>query len=242
MLKLTLIARLADKLVLAVDDKESEVNEPTFHSSTSSSNNNKNKLFEESDSGLDQYKKQRNKILDQISLFNQHPPEKLSIDSGPMVFHILISDGIVYMTLCEKSYSTQLAYAFLEELKKEFNNLYLSEAHKVERAFAFIKFETFIQKTRRVYTDSRTKSNIQVLKDELNDVQQIIRKNINDVIGRGEQLEQMTNMSSEILDGAKKFKKGAVELNNMKFWKKYGYLIAIPVFILLLIIIRYLVF
>jgi len=189
------------------------------------------------------YKNQRKKILEQLSLFNSGSAnEKLSIDSGPMVFHTLTSRGVIYMTLCEKSYSSQMAYAFLEELKKEFEQLYGSEVNKVERLYAFMKFDTFIQKTRRVYTDSRAKRNIQVLKDELHDVQHIIKKNISDVIGRGQQLDALSDLSNEILDGAKKIKIGATDLNKLTLWKKYKVVFAIVGVLFVLILIRYLLF
>ncbi|EFC43355.1 predicted protein [Naegleria gruberi] len=216
MLKLTYIARISDSLPLAesIDEKE----------------------------GDDEINNQRKKIMEQLSLFGSNSNEKISIDSGSMVFHSLTSMGVIYMTLCEKSYSSQMAYNFLEELKKEFEQLYSSEVHKVERPYAFMKFDTFIQKTRRIYTDSRTKRNIQTLKDELNDVHQIIKKNLSDVIGRGEELNQMSNMSNEILDGAKKFKTGATELAKLTLWKKYKIPLIILGILIFLILLRYILF
>ncbi|KAL0484019.1 vesicle transport protein SEC22 [Acrasis kona] len=141
MLKLTLIARLSDCLPLT------ESMEPT------------------SDAEIEQYKKQRKNILQQLSS-NPVPPEKLSVDSGNYAFHVVTESGVAFMTLCEKAYSTQLAYGFLADIKGEFLNLYGSEVAKVDRPYAFIKFDSFIQKTIRVYSDTRTKRNIQKLKEE----------------------------------------------------------------------------
>ncbi|KAG2391849.1 hypothetical protein C9374_013334 [Naegleria lovaniensis] len=239
MLKLTFIARLSDSLPLAesIDEKDGEDDNITKSgfSNGKKSNNVQPDPYE-------QYKNQRKKILEQLALLGSNSNEKMSIDSGPMVFHTLTSSGLIYMTLCEKSYSSQLAYAFLDELKKEFEQLYGTEVHKVERPYAFMKFDTFIQKTRRVYTDSRTKRNLQILKDELQDVHQIIKKNISDVIGRGAQLEQMGAMSNEILDGAKKFKTQAAELADLTFWKKYKIFIIIAAVCLFLLLLRYILF
>lgn len=44
------------------------------------------------------------------------------------------------MTLCERSYSSQLAFSFLYEVKKEFLQLYGNDIDKTERPFAFNKF------------------------------------------------------------------------------------------------------
>lgn len=57
------------------------------------------------------------------------------------------------------------------------------------RPYEFIKFDTFIQKTKRVYNDSKTQRNLKKLNSELKDVHSIMTKNINEVISRGERLE-----------------------------------------------------
>ena len=48
--------------------------------------------------------------------------------------------------------------------------------------------DTFIQKARKNYQDSRTRRNLNRLNDELQDVQRIMVQNIDDVLQRGEQL------------------------------------------------------
>lgn len=143
------------------------------------------------------------------------------------------------MTLCEKEYSSQMAYSFLEDLRKEFVQLYGNEVQNAERPYAFIKFDNFIQKTRRLFADTRTKKNIQKLKEELNDVQQIIRKNIEDVIGRGEKLNEMNTMSSNLLTGAKSLRTGAKQLNDSYFWKTYGPIVVILIIVVLVVILRF---
>jgi vesicle transport protein SEC22 len=52
----------------------------------------------------------------------------------------LTDNGVAFMTLCEKAYSTQLAYSFLADLKGEFFQLHGSEVSRVERPYPFIKF------------------------------------------------------------------------------------------------------
>jgi vesicle transport protein SEC22 len=162
--------------------------------------------------------------------------------SHDFVFSILTDNGVAYMTLCEKSYSTQLAYNYLSDLKKEFSSLYSKEVDQVERPFAFIKFDTFIQKSKRVYSDTRTKRNIQLLKTELEDVQQIVRRNIEDVIGRGAKLDHMNNLSNDLLQGAQKLKKNATKLNDMYFWKTYGPVIAVLAIVAFVLFLKFYLF
>ena len=49
--------------------------------------------------------------------------------------------------------------------------------------------DKFIQKTRKLYLDTRTQRNLSKLNSELNEVQSIMTKNIQEVLGQGEKLE-----------------------------------------------------
>jgi vesicle transport protein SEC22 len=102
----------------------------------------------------------------------------------------LIEFGVCYLTLCEKSYPKKLAFTYLEELQKEFHEKYGQEVGTVARPYAFVKFDSFIQKTKRQYKDARAQRNLQKLNDDLHDVTRIMTKNIQDVLGRGETLDR----------------------------------------------------
>ena len=49
--------------------------------------------------------------------------------------------------------------------------------------------DKFIQKTRKLYLDTRTQRNMTKLNEELSEVQTIMTKNIQEVLGQGEKLE-----------------------------------------------------
>lgn len=52
--------------------------------------------------------------------------------------------------------------------------------------------DSVIQKTKRLYADTRTQRNLDKLNSELADVQRIMTANIQDVLGRGEKLDSMS--------------------------------------------------
>lgn len=52
--------------------------------------------------------------------------------------------------------------------------------------------DTYIQKARKNYQDSRARRNLNRLNDELHDVQRIMVQNIDDVLQRGEQISGTT--------------------------------------------------
>ena len=116
--------------------------------------------------------------------------EYVTVDSGDYFsFHYVLSGGVCFLTLTERAYPKRLAFDYLDELKREFFQVYGTQLQSASRPYEFIRFDTFIQKTKKVYSDSRTQRNLDKLQTELRDVHSIMTKNINDVISRGERLE-----------------------------------------------------
>lgn len=57
--------------------------------------------------------------------------------------------------------------------------------------------DTFILKTKKLYSDSRTQRNLDKLNSELRDVHSIMTKNINELLERGDRLERMLGVREE---------------------------------------------
>ena len=74
------------------------------------------------------------------------------------------------------------------------------------RPYAFVKFDTFMQKTKKIYQDTRTQSNLTKLNEDLQDVTRIMTKNMEDLLWRGDSLDRMSTISGELKDSAKMFK------------------------------------
>eukprot|EP00842_Homolaphlyctis_polyrhiza_P005246 jgi/Hompol1/5722/HPOL_002039-RA len=195
MVRSTLIARVADGLPLAasMDDEEAE--------------------------DLTDYKNQAKQLFKSLT---HNTEQRCSIDSPPFVFHYIIEFGVCYLCLCDRSYPKKLAYSYLEELQKEFQSLYGNEIGTVARPYAFVKFDSFIQKTKKLYKDARTQRNLHKLNEDLGQVTQIMTKNIQEVLGRGAVLDQMSTMSQNLKEESSKFRKDSRHLNLQALYQKYG--------------------
>jgi len=139
---------------------------------------------------------------------------------------------VCYLVLTERAYPKRLAFNYLEELQKEFNLLYATEVDMATRPYAFIKFDAFIQKTKKLYVDTRAQRNVNKLNEDLADVQKIMMTNIQDVLGRGERLDSVMKHSGKLRDGAREYAKQAKHLNTQMLLRKYG-----PVVLIIIIII-----
>jgi len=178
---------------------------------------------------LDSWKTQAKKIVKQITAAS---PSKLSIEAGASFFHYVHQGGVCYMCLTDRGYPKRLAFNYLEELQQEFEQRHGGEVSSVTRPYAFIKFDTFIQKTKRLYIDTRTQRNLNKLNEDLQDVQKIMTQNIQDVLGRGERLDSVVAKSQGLRDASGKYAKDARHLNRLALLRKYG---PLAVIVLLLV-------
>merc|ERR1719345_685287 len=130
-------------------------------------------------------------------------PARCSIDgAGEFVFHYTIEDGVCYMGLWDKNYPKKLAFAFLEdihktfqeELKREFGTGsvdYRSHIETIEKPYYFIKFDRQITKKKAEYRDPNSSKALGRLNEHLTEVSGIMRQSFDEVILRGENLEEV---------------------------------------------------
>jgi vesicle transport protein SEC22 len=47
-------------------------------------------------------------------------PSRMSIESGPVTFHYIIEDGVVFLSMADASYPRKLVFSFLAEVYRQF--------------------------------------------------------------------------------------------------------------------------
>ena len=136
----------------------------------------------------------------------------------------VIVDSVCFLCICDKSYPRKLAFTYLSDLSNEFTTTYASSNYLSPscRPYAFVEFDTFIQRTKKTYQDSRASANLDRLNDELRDVTKVMTKNIEDLLYRGDSLERMGDMSQRLREDSKKYRKAAVRINWELLLKQYG--------------------
>ncbi|EJU06156.1 snare-like protein [Dacryopinax primogenitus] len=212
MVRSTTIARASDALPLAatVDDEQTE------HT-------------------LQEYKQQAKLIFRRITP-NSEP--QCSIESGPYALHYLIADNVIYLTIAEKSYPRKLAFSYLDELAKEFSHSYGLKVDGVRKPYAFVGFDTFMQKTARLYQDTRNAgggNNLERLNGELQDVTRIMTKNMEELLWRGDSLDKMSHLSSSLRDESQKYRKAARQINIDAMIRQWAPVAAITVIVIIFI-------
>jgi len=151
---------------------------------------------------------------------NTQSPPQCTIETGPYFFHYLIERDVCYLVLCERNYSKRLAFSYLEDIAQEFYSQYGKKVSTVSRPYTFIEFDTYIQKAKKIFTDSRVRRNLSTLNTELQDVQRIMVQNIDDVLQRGTVLSELDTKAQNLSILSQKYKKDATYLNMKSMYMK----------------------
>ncbi|KAJ5475825.1 hypothetical protein N7475_001554 [Penicillium sp. IBT 31633x] len=169
---------------------------------------------EQAESELSEIKSQAKMIFRRL---NRNSAPQASID-------YTIQDDICFLCIADKSYPRKLAFTYLADLASEFTTTYTPSQYlsPTLRPYAFVEFDTFIQRTKKLYQDSRASQNLDKLNDELRDVTKVMTKNIEDLLYRGDSLERMGELSGRLREDSKKYRKAAVRINWELMLKQYG--------------------
>lgn len=194
---------------------------------------------------MEVFKNQAKQLLKKI-----HPRStaRMSIESNPFIFHYIIENGICYLGLTEKGYPKRLAFLFLEELSREFTDYLKLEygddawqrtVETIGRQYAFIKFDRVIQKKRREYSDPNSANNMRKLNEDLSTIQNVMRKTIDDVLERGNKLDNVQELSRSLASESKKYHWSSKKLSFNALLKQYMPLITIVALVLVVLSVRW---
>merc|ERR1712004_572875 len=186
--KMILIARVADGLPLAASIQEDE----------------------QLGKNIVDYQNQAKRLFKTLTATS---PIKCSIESNDYLFHYIIEQDACFLTLCDRNFNKKLAYSFLEDLSQEFYSQYGHKINTATRPYSFIEFDTYIQKAKKTYQDSRSRRNLNTLNTELHDVQRIMVQNIDDVLQRGAVLSELDTKAQNLKHHSSKYKQDAAKLN-----------------------------
>lgn len=180
---------------------------------------------------------------------------KMSIDADDnnnMTFHYSVKDGICYLTLTESSYPKRLAFLYLEEISEgfvrelvqEYGNDHNNRDHHgivatAARPYEFIKLDGFLRRMQRDFVDPTTSQNAGRLNDDLQDIHSIMKKNIQEVLNRGEKLDKIKTDSQKMLDRSKQYHWGAKELKYQAMLNQYGPMVAMAVFVIFVLYLKF---
>ncbi|OAA41720.1 protein transport protein sec22 [Metarhizium rileyi] len=189
-------------------------------------------------SSLTSLKSQTRQILRTVT---RNSAPQASIEATPQTIHYLVDSDVVFLCICNSSYPRKLAFTYLADLSREFLTTHpVSQVHSPSlRPYAYMDFDSFITKTMATYADARAAQNLDKVNDELRDVTKVMTKNIEDLLYRGDSLDRMGEISSQLRDDSKKYRRAAVRINWDLLLKQYGPFAGLGLFVLLFMWMRF---
>jgi vesicle transport protein SEC22 len=118
------------------------------------------------------------------------------------------------------------------------------QVDQAARPFQFIHYDPIIQRKQREYRDESTvkansgKNNNSQLTEDLSEIHSIMRKNIDEILNRGEKLDQVSNISNELRSKSKDFKWGTKKLTWQAKMQQYGPMVVGAVILCFVLYIR----
>ena len=91
----------------------------------------------------------------------------------------------------------------------------------------FIKFDKTLQRKRKAYANPGDRANQSKIDSEIADIHNIMKRNIDEVLNRGERLDHLVESTSTLKHEAAKYKWGAKKFSLMVAWQQYAPLICL---------------
>lgn len=104
---------------------------------------------------------------------------------------------------------------YLDDIASEFLSTHKPNDYRRGdlRPYAFNEFDTFVQRSKKSYENPRASNNLDKVNAQLKETTQIMSKNLEDLLYRGDSLDKMSSMSSDLRESSKKYKRAAVRIN-----------------------------
>lgn len=125
---------------------------------------------------------------------------------------------------------------YLDDVSAEFLSTHRDTEYRSPalRPYAFNDFDTFMQRTKKSYENPRASNNLDKVQAQLKETTQIMSKNLEDLLYRGDSLDRMGQMSSDLRESSKKYKRAAVRINWELLLKQVRQIFQYPPWLLLI--------
>lgn len=133
-------------------------------------------------------------IVSKISTYDH----KLTYSHGNYLFHYICENEIIYMCITDDDFERSRAFLFLNEIKRRFRSSY---GHTASTAIAYAmnsEFASILATEMKHYSESPDVDTISKVHGELDELKNIMVKNIDNVAMRGERLELLVDKTEHL--------------------------------------------
>ncbi|XP_071452865.1 vesicle-associated membrane protein 7 [Hetaerina americana] len=160
---------------------------------------------------------------------------KSTYSHGSYLFHYLCEDRIIFLCISDDGFERTRAFLYLNEIKNRFNSTYGIRAQTALAYSMNTEFSMVLANEMKRYSESQDIDMISRVHGQLEEVKEIMVKNIDNVTMRGEKLELLVNKTEDLSSNAINFRKSSRNLARTMFWKNVKLYLVIALVILVVI-------
>ncbi|XP_066919357.1 uncharacterized protein [Clytia hemisphaerica] len=166
---------------------------------------------------------------------------KCSYTSESYVFHVMISQGLVFLCMADESMGKTMPYGYLAEIKNKFMGGTLRErafhcnAYELKHDFSPV----LMQQMRRFNRgDVEANSKVKNLQKDVDTVKSVMTENIGKLLERGEKLDVLVDKTEDLSKSSESFARSAKKVRRKMWWqnKKMCLILSCVLFVILSII------
>jgi len=171
------------------------------------------------------------RILEQIP----NEDNKLSYSFEKLYFHYIVSEGITYLCIADENFGRRIPFAYLDDIRERFKSQYRERAKATIPMAMQSDFSRVLLKQMEFYSNNTNADRILQLRKDLSDVKDIMVSNIDKIIDRGQKIDILVDKTENLTAESVTFKKKAVELKRVMWWKNAKLMVLVVVVVIIII-------
>lgn len=174
-------------------------------------------------------------VTEQIMTKISSDNHKLTYSHGNYLIHYICEDRIIYMCITDDEFERARAFLFLTDIKRRFISSYGLQAATAIAYAMNTEFSRTLASEMKHYSESREVDAISRVHGQIDELKDIMVKNIENVTARGERVELLVNKTENLRNTSVTFNNTSRNLARAMFWKNIKLYVLVGTIILFIV-------
>jgi len=167
------------------------------------------------------------------------PPEdgKMTYSHGNYLYHYINNNNIIVLAITDDDFERSQAFQFLESVYQKFSRQFGTRAQTAIPYAMNTEFSLVICSEMKRFntTEQQDPDRIASLREEVDQVKDIMVANIDSIVERGEKLDLLVDKTENLSSNAVTFKTTSTRLARAMWWKNIKMTVAVAVVVIVVI-------
>jgi vesicle-associated membrane protein 7 len=167
------------------------------------------------------------------------PPEdgKMTYSHGNYLYHYINNNNIIVLAITDDDFERSQAFQFLESVYQKFSRQFGTRAQTAIPYAMNTEFSLVICSEMKRFntTEQQDPDRIASLREEVDQVKDIMVANIDSIVERGEKLDLLVDKTENLSSNAVTFKTTSTRLARAMWWKNIKMTVAVVVVVIVVI-------